>query len=202
MKKQILFIRGGETFANKEDFYKYISTVQLDPYKEKKSWRDWVIEILKDEYDFLCPNMPSKQDADYKAWKIWFERYLDFINDEGLILIGSSLGATFLLKYLSENSFSKKISQLHLVVPAVFDDFLTIERLNTFLFDLEKINVISNICDNIYLWGSKDDPLVSFKNSEIVKENLSNAEFHVFEDRGHFFVETFPEILEVIKKAK
>ncbi|MEI7765210.1 MAG: alpha/beta hydrolase [bacterium] len=202
MKKQIVFIRGGETFANKADFYEYISTVSLDPYKQKKSWRDWIIEVLKDEYDFLSPVMPSKQDADYKAWKIWFERHFDFIKNEDLILIGSSLGATFLLKYLSENNFPKKILQLHLVVPAVFNDGLTLEKLNTFEFDIKKINKISEMCDEIYLWASKDDPLVSFENSEMVKENLPNVKFNVFENRGHFFVETFPEILEIIKKVK
>jgi len=118
-KKQILFIRGGESFDNQEDFYKYISTVSLDPYNKTKEWRDWIIWALEDSYDLICPLMPNKQNADYVAWKIWFERHFQFINNEKPILIGHSLGGGFLLKYLSENNFPKKISQLHLVAPYV-----------------------------------------------------------------------------------
>jgi predicted alpha/beta hydrolase family esterase len=40
---------------------------------------------------------------------------------EKLIFIGHSLGATFLVKYLSENNMSRHIDALHLVSP-VFDD--------------------------------------------------------------------------------
>jgi predicted alpha/beta hydrolase family esterase len=117
-------------------------------------------------------------------------------------VVGSSLGATFLLKYLSENKFPKKILQLHLVAPAVFDDKLTIERLSTFKFNVNNIKKVENICKEIHVWHSKDDPIVSFRNSEIVKEKIPNAYLHVFKDRKHFSQPAFPEILEVINKAK
>lgn len=200
MKKQIIIIRGGETFANKEDFYKYLSTVELDPYEQKRNWRDWIIWALTETHDVLVPLMPAKQNSDYKAWKIWFERHLDFINDKNPVLIGSSLGGTFLLKYLSENNFPKNISQLHLVAPVVVDDGLNIEKLNTFEFDVKKINKIDKFCKEIHLWHSKDDETSPFKNSEIIKENLPNADFHVFKDRGHFRQPSFIEILEIINK--
>ncbi|HAQ02735.1 hypothetical protein A2467_02190 [Candidatus Nomurabacteria bacterium RIFOXYC2_FULL_36_8] len=201
-KKQILFIRGGESFDNQEDFYKYISTVSLDPYNKTKEWRDWIIWALEDSYDLICPLMPNKQNADYVAWKIWFERHFQFINNEKPILIGHSLGGGFLLKYLSENNFPKKISQLHLVAPYVENNGIYLEKLNTFEFDVKKINVIKDICEEIHLWHSKDDNAVPFSHSELIKENISSVEFHVFKDRGHFRQPAFPEILEVINKAK
>ena len=105
MQKQIIFIRGGESFEKEEDFYKYISKIELDPYENKKNWRDWIIWALSETHDVLVPTMPAKQNSDYTAWKIWFERHFDFIYDKNPILIGHSLGATFLLKYLSENNF-------------------------------------------------------------------------------------------------
>ena len=201
-KKQILFIRGGESFDNQEDFYKYISTVSLDPYNKTKEWRDWIIWALEDSYDLICPLMPNKQNADYVAWKIWFERHFQFINNEKPILIGHSLGGGFLLKYLSENNFPKKISQLHLVAPYVENNGIYLEKLNTFEFDVKKINVIKDICEETHLWHSKDDNAVPFSHSELIKENISSVEFHVFKDRGHFRQPAFPEILEVINKAK
>jgi len=176
MKKQVIFIHGGITFKKMEDFYKYLRITEItDPFKNKKKWT---------------------------GWKIWFERHFDFIKDNEPILIGHSLGGTFLLKYLSENNFSKKIYQLHLAAPAVFDEDDSIEKLSTFEFDVKKITKIQDMCEEIHLWHSEDDNMVPFKNSEIVNENLPKAKFHILKDRGHFNQPSFPEILEVIKKVK
>jgi predicted alpha/beta hydrolase family esterase len=202
MKKQIIFIRGGESFEKTEDLYEYLRTVKLDPYKKHKNWRDWIIWALEESYDLICPLMPNKQSADYEAWKIWFERHFDFIDDNNPILIGHSLGGSFLLKYLSENSFPKKISQLHLIAPMVNDGNMYLEKMATFKFDIKKINKIEDMCISIHLWHSEDDIAVPFKNSLLVKENLPSVEFHVFKDRGHFMQPSFPEILEVIKKVE
>lgn len=201
-KKQIIFIRGGETFDNKEDFYEYLRNVKCDPYNKIKEWRDWIIWALEDSYDLICPLMPIKQNADYIAWKIWFERHFEFISDNNPILIGHSLGGGFLLKYLSENGFPKKISQLHLVAPYVESEGLHLEKLNTFNFDISKINSIKNMCNEIHLWHSKDDNAVPFSHSELVKKYIPEAEFHIFTDRGHFRQPAFIEILEVINKLK
>ena len=201
-KKQIIFIRGGETFENNGDFYKYLKNVDLDPYKQRKSWIDWVIWALSDTHDILVPLMPAKQNADYRAWKIWFERYLKFIKDKKPIIVGHSLGTTFLLKYLSENKFPKKISQLHLVAPVVKDEGLNVEKLNTFKFDISKISNLKKICSEIHLWHSIDDPVVPFENSKIIKKIIPGINLHTFKDRMHFNQPSFPEILEVIKKVK
>lgn len=199
-KKQIIFIRGGETFENKKDFYKYLKTVELDPYEQKKRWRDWIVWALSEKYDVITPLMPAKQNADYGSWKIWFERHFIFIKDKQPILIGHSLGATFLLKYLSENKFPKKISQLHLVAPVVFNDGIGLEKLSTFNFNVKKVDKILKICKEIHLWHSEDDPVCLFENSEIIKKEIPEVNFHVFKDRGHFGQPSFPEILEIINK--
>ena len=203
MKKQIIFIRGGECFEKQEDFYKFLSIAPIDPYEEKRiHWRDRVIEAISDRYDPVVPNMPVRENSDYIAWKIWFERHLDFIYDENPIFVGTSLGGTFLLKYFSENGFSKKISQLHLVAPCVTNEGQELEKLSSFEFDVTLINKILDFCEDIHLWHSKDDTNVPIRNSEIVKENLPNAIFHIFDNLGHFQVESFPEMIEAINKAK
>ena len=203
MKKQIMLIRGGETFASKEDFYKYISETEINPYQNLTYWRSWLTLILDETHEFLTPDMPAKENSDYNAWKIWFEKYIKYINNDGIILIGYSLGTTFILKYLSENNFTKKISQLHLVASCVTDEGITsLERLSTFEFDIEEMNKIADLCDDIHIWHSKDDTCAPYLNSLIVKNHIPSASLHSFDDRGHLFTETFPELLEVIKKAK
>lgn len=204
MKKQIVFIRGGECFANKEDFYTFLRTTKIYQYENenKEHWRDGVVEKISEKYDSLVPDMPARENSDYEAWRIWFERHLEYVRDENPIFVGTSLGGTFFLKYLSENNFSKKLSQLHLVAPCVSDEEQELEKLGSFEFDITKINNIKNICDDIHVWHSKDDTNVPFFNSEMVLKNLPEAKLHVFEDKGHFQIESFPEIIEVIKQAK
>lgn len=199
-KKQVLIIKGGQTFENKEDFYNYLRNIELDPFNKYQSWVDNITTDLGESYEVIIPLMPNKQSADYEAWKIWFERYLKFIKDKAII-IGFSLGATFILKYLSENDLPKKISQLHLVSTCVVDEISYFsEKLNTFEFDISKIERIKNMCSDIHIWHSMDDNIVPILNGELVYKYLPNANFHKFMDRGHFNQPAFIEILQVINK--
>ena len=198
MKKQILFIHGGYTFASRRDYIKFLKDYDLNPYKKRKYWINWFATKLK-SYEVLVPQMPCDKNAKYEEWEIWFKKHIPFLKDKNLVLIGHSLGAIFLLKYLSENNFPRKISQLHLVAPAVYDDGLGPEKLSTFKSDLKKIKKIEKKCKELHLWHSKDDNICLFKNSEIIKSIIPSINFHVFKNKGHFKDYSFPEILKVIK---
>ena len=56
--------------------------------------------------------------------------------------------------------------------------------------------------ENIYLYHSKDDDIVSFENSQKFSKYLPIEKFEIFENRGHLNQETFPELLENIKSHK
>ena len=97
--------------------------------------------------------MPNTRNAKYSEWKVWFEKYFQYIADMSptelstldrieqkkyqpktkLILVGHSLGATFLVKYLSEHFFPRHIDALHLVSPAYDDTGLVGESLASFM---------------------------------------------------------------------
>lgn len=198
MKKQILFIHGGYTFGSRKDYLKFLKSYELDPYKKRSYWINWIALKLKNKYEVINPDMPCGVNAQYEDWKIWFEKYIPFIKDKNPIIIGHSLGAIFLLKYFSENNYPKKVFQLHLFSPAVYDDGLGQEKLSTFKPDIKKIEKIAKKCKELHLWHSKDDNVCLFKNSEIIKKNIPSANFHIFDDRGHFKQSTFPEVLRVI----
>ncbi|MDP2788526.1 MAG: hypothetical protein Q8O46_00530 [bacterium] len=48
-------------------------------------------------------------------------------------------------------------------------------------------------------YHSKDDPVVPFAEMEKYKTKLLEAKFSIFEDRGHFGQEEFPEIIKDIQ---
>lgn len=199
MKKQILFIHGGYTFGSRKDYLNFLKSYELDPYRKRIYWINWIAIKLKNRYEVLNPDMPCEKNAKYEEWKIWFEKYIKFIKDKNPIIIGHSLGAIFLLKYFSESNFPKKVSQLHLIAPAIYNDGLGPEKLSTFKSDIKKIRKIEKKCKELHLWHSIDDNISAFKNSEIIKKIMPNTNFHIFKNRGHFKQPTFPEILEVIK---
>lgn len=200
MKNQIIFIRGGEAFDNKEQYYDFLRKREYNPFEQRKSWRDWVAWALSDEYEMMVPTMPNKQYADYLSWKIWFEKLFSYLNENKLILVGSSLGALFLVKYLSENAFPKKIDQLHLVAPVLESDGLIGETIGDFILDDDKIINIEKQAEKIYIYCSTDDQLTPYTQSEKLKKFLPKANLLIFEGRGHFNQPALPELLENINK--
>jgi predicted alpha/beta hydrolase family esterase len=202
-KHQVIFIRGGETFNNKEEFYNYLKNREYNPYQKNKTWRDWLEWSLTETFDSFAPVMPNKQWADYDAWKIWFEKLFPYINKKKkikLILIGQSLGGIFLAKYLSENKLPKKIDQLHLVSPVFDDAGLIGEKVGNFALQTEKLKNITPQTKKIFLYHSKDDKMTPFKHSLKYLKYLPQTKFYSFNNRGHFLQPAFMEILQVINE--
>ena len=140
--------------------------------------------------------MPNSKNARYPEWKIWFEKTFHLLSEE-VVLIGHSLGGIFLAKYLSENSFPKSISQLHLVA-APYDTEVIKDSLADFALN-NTVEKVSEKVKNIFLYQSKDDTAVAYEDVLKYKKDLHEAELIEFENRGHFTQEDFPELIERIK---
>jgi len=195
MKKQIIYIHGGDSFESYGEYIKHLKETEftINWFTPRKRWIEDMANKLGKDYQFFMPQMPCKQNANYEEWKIWFEKMTPFIND-GVILIGHSQGGIFLAKYLSENNYPKKIGALMLVAPVHNNT----PEVGSFRLEKSLIDV-SNQCQDIHLFFSKDDFVVPFSESQEYKKDLPNAQMHIFEDRGHFLQESFPEIIEIIE---
>ena len=198
--KQVLYIHGWTLAKNNDELYETMKNWEINPFEEKKRWRLTLQKDLPD-YQVIKPEMPNKEMACYKIWKLRFEKYIPFLTGEKIILIGHSLWAMFLLKYLSENTFPVKINQLHIVSPALDEQWLPEwdNYIWDFRYEKSNLNKIQPQCEKIWIWHSKDDPVVPFNHSERIVEELPYARFMIFEDRGHFNQEHFPELLQTIK---
>jgi len=142
--------------------------------------------------------MPNALNAKYFEWQIWFKKLFPFLNKE-VILIGGSLGGIFLVKYLSENKFPKKIKGLFLVAPP-FGDRDKKYSLADFNPKIKNLKNIEKQCTYINIYHSKNDPVVPFEDFLNYKKYLTKANFHEFKNREHFSQEKFPEIIKDIKK--
>ena len=197
--KQIVFIHGGMTFKRRSDYLDHLKEKELSIEPRKKWHGEYLRKRLKD-FQIIKPDMPCKENARYAEWKIYFERFLPFMN-HGVILIGSSLGSIFLARYLSRNMFPKRISSLYLL-GAPFDDTLPTEDLAGGFRLPKDISGIMQANKVTFLY-SKDDDIVPVSHAEKYRKKLPNAEYVIFESKnGHFRIDKFPEIIRMIRKNK
>lgn len=197
--KQLIYIHGWMCFPDTDSLCKTLESREYNPLEEKQR-KDW-FESIKSSYQIIRPEMPNKNMASYKAWKIRFEKIFPYLNDEDLILVGHSLWAMFLIKYLWENIFPKKIQQVHLI-SSVFDESdMSDEEKYAWDFAYEETIIpnIQNQVEQIFLYHSTDDDIVPYTHTQKIKAYLPHAKLITLTDRGHFICQwEFPELLENI----
>ena len=101
--KQVVLVKGWEAKENHKDFYDFLEKQEFDPYKEiTKRWNRNLWETLWNDYEVIEAPIPNRYFADYKAWKIMFEKVFPFLKWE-VIFVGHSMWWIFLAKYFEEN---------------------------------------------------------------------------------------------------
>lgn len=198
MKIKKIFIIGWWIDAsNYKNYEEYLKNEEFNPYEEKVLW--WKDNLQTDLwvwFEVIKIPMPNKWFAEYKYWKIMFEKAIPYLWEEN-ILVWHSLWGSFLLKYLSDNEL-ENILQIHLIAPAVFDS--DDELLWSFKFD-EKLENFKRFENIVNVYHSRDDDVVSYDDCKHLQKVLENANFEIFEDKGHFiFEEHIEELVKNIKK--
>jgi len=197
MKKQVILIHGGSTFDTYKDYLAFLNNLKIDLNRyERTKWSDSLRQELGNKFDVLLPKMPNPMNAKYDEWKILFKK-ISFLLDNNVILIGHSLGAIFLVKYLSENKFPKKILATLLVSPPYDDEGLE-DSLGDFVLskNLDKLNKQGG---KVFIYQSKDDPVVPYFHLEKYKKALPSVIIREFKKRGHFDQPKFPELIKDIR---
>ncbi len=199
MKKQIILLKGWEAKENFKDFYDFLESQDFNPYEENElKWSDILDRDLWEDFEVIKFPRPNSGFADYKAWKIIFEKTIPYLK-QNFILLGHSLGATFLVKYLEEDDkydLKDKVEKIFLVAPAYKDD----EKEVLWNFNFSKpLDNLKKIQEKIIIFWSKDDFIVAFSNIKDFKIELPKAKFMIFENRGHFLQEDFNELIKLLK---
>ncbi len=197
-KIQVMVIHGGMTFKNDADYLNYLKTKKVSLEKGVNWAGEYLEKKLGKNFEIIRPRMPLQDYATYSEWKILFERYIPLLNDN-VILIGNSLGGIFLAKYLSENTFPKKILATYLVC-APFDNTLPGEDLVGGFTLGSDLSLLEKNSKNLRLLFSKDDDVVPVSHAEKFSKKLKSAQVVIYKSKnGHFNVPTFPEIIKMLK---
>ncbi len=183
MKKQVLFIHGAGDGAFEED---KLLVASLE-------------NALGSAYEVHYPKMPEQDSATYGDWKAIIEHELASIDDE-VVLVGHSVGASVLIKYLSEQKLDKTISAVFLLATPYWgaDEFWKWDEAR---LPNDLATKLANF-PHIFLYHSRDDEVVPFAHLGLYAAKLPQATIREFDGRGHQFGNDVAEVAEDIRRAK
>jgi predicted alpha/beta hydrolase family esterase len=174
----IFFVQGGGKNA-------YSADKKLVSYLEK---------ALGEKYEIIYPNMPGEDDPNYEAYKATIEKELKRI-DSDLMLVGHSLGACFLLKYLTETNIEKNIVGIFLAATPFWGEGGW--QFEGFSLDNELAATITAGIP-IFFYHSTDDEIVPFTHFSLYKEKFPHAKFREIAKRGHQLENDLSEMVDDI----
>ena len=181
MIRRVLFVHGGGEGAHEAD------------EKLAASLRD----ALGDGYDVRSPKMPNEGSPEVDAWKDRISAELAVMDGE-VVLVGHSVGATILLKWLSEEETKMSVAGLFLVATPyagtggweVGEDVLREDFASRLPKGLP-----------VFFYHSRDDEVAPFAHLTLYKAKLSRATFREFDGRGHQFGDDLSEVVGDIREV-
>ena len=168
------------------------------PAESNKHWLPWIQQqLISKEILAQAPEFPEPYKPVYEKWRQTFEQ---FKIDKNTILIGHSLGAGFLVRWLSENKI--KVSRIVLVAPWI-DPGHTLKT-NFFNFKIDK-NLAKKTGGLAIIYSNNDSRDVKKSVNQLKNELGGDGKIKELENRGHFTfkdmkTEKFPELRDAIFK--
>lgn len=167
MAKSIIFLQGGGDDGYKED-KKLASSLQIE---------------LGNAYKVYYPKMPSDESLPDFGWLEQIGNEINAVDGE-VVLVGHSLRASMLLKFLSEKEVKKTISGIFLIAtPFWSGDKNWVQGLK--LKEGFEDRIPSNI--PLFLYHCMDDQEVAFEHLHIYSQKLSHAQIREIKTGGHQF---------------
>ena len=185
MKQQVLFIHGAGEGA----------------YAEDKQLAASLQRALGPEYDVHCPAMPDEENAPYALWRRQIEQELAVMPGP-VVLSGHSIGASILMKYLSENEVPQPLAGIFLLATAFWGgDGWRYEG-------YEKLALPAGFAARIpqgtplFLYHGRDDEVVPFAHLALFAEQLPQATVRALDGRGHQFNNDLSEVAADIRRLR
>ena len=164
-KKQMLFIQGGGDDGYGADAI-LVASLQ---------------KALGIDYEIIYPQMQSDEAASDFGWPKQIGEEIGKLR-EGVILVAHSLGASMLLKYLSENKIPKEPAGIFLIATPFWsgnEEWVRGLKLQQeFAQKLPKNS-------RIFFYQCRDDEEIPFNHLASYRDSLTSATFREIESGGH-----------------
>jgi predicted alpha/beta hydrolase family esterase len=179
-QKQILFLHSAGPQGKHE------GSSDLVAYLEKE---------LSHDYNVHFPKMPNPDNPEYEAWREKIEEELNKAED-GVILVGHSLGGSVLLKQLSEHPFNKQIAGLFLIATPYWG-----KEMKEYMLDDDFATKLPEI-PFIMLYHSRHDEEVPVSHLRAYAKKLPKAYVRELYGDEHVFSSGIGELVQDIKSLE
>lgn len=171
-------------------------------------WISWLMAELAKMKIYACAlPMPDARKPIVSKWIGEIAHAVDNSPEDEIYLVGHSLGATAVLKYL-EQMENKKIAGAILVSGLISplepsNPESKYRAIDSFVVPSIDLSKVKNKADKFIVLHSIDDPAVPFVNAEKISSAL-DCELVKLEKGGHFYILSepilyeFPELLDII----
>jgi len=161
------------------------------------AWYPWLKAELE-KLGAVCdtPDMPDPVEAKASVWLPYLQDVLHA--DENTIIVGHSSGAVAALRYAETHKLGGSV-----LVGGYYTDLGYDDEKAAGYFDMPwNWSAIKANQPWVAIFASTDDPYIPIAEPQFIRDKLG-AEYHQFDDQGHFGVPTpmteFPELLEALK---
>ena len=182
MSMQALFIQGAGQGAHAAD-EKLVASLR---------------QSLGPEYTIHYPTMPHEDNADYEIWKIRLSCELTAMRDP-VLLLGHSVGASMLLKYLSEIEVERTIIGIFLLATPFwggdgwrYEGFMRLALQEGFAAKLPKDAPI-------FLYHGRNDEIVPFMHLGLYAQAMPQAMVRELDGRRHQLDDDLSEVADDIR---
>lgn len=183
MRKQVLFIQGAGQGAYIED-EKLVASLR---------------HSLGSRYDVRYPAMQNEDEAEYETWVRQIEAELATLNG-AVIIVGHSVGASILIKFLSEKGIQKTVAGIFLIAAPFWggENGWTYEGYETLVLPKEVVTKLSEDVP-IFLYHSRDDEIVPFAHLALYAKKLLRATVRELDGGGHQLNDDLSQVANDIK---
>jgi uncharacterized protein len=138
-----------------------------------EGWRPWLKdELAKKNIIVINPAMPKTDNPKEEEWVNYLHEVIKNPNED-LILLGHSLGAITILRYIERLNENEKIEAAIFV--AGFTNDLGFKELSNFFTKPIEWEKIKSHCDKFIIVYSDNDPIVPTKYATILKDKLDGV---------------------------
>lgn len=149
------------------------------------AWDDKLVASLETElgrqYAVRYPRMPNEADPRYPIWKAELFRQFDELDDDA-ILVGHSVGGTFLIHALAEHRPKRKWGAVFLIAPPFLGDGG---------WPVDETDPVTNLTEEldadvpVFLYHGTADDEVPLGHMELYAQAIAHATTRVLADRDH-----------------
>lgn len=179
MKRQILFVQGAG-----EGTYDH--------------WDNKLVRSLEahlgPQFEVCYPRMPGEEHPSYPTWRT--ELYNEFGRlDDGAVLIGHSVGGTFLIHAVAESTEKRKWGALVLIAAPFVGDGGWSSDDDSLKADLTKLLDVP-----VFVYHGAADSEVPPTHSELYAQQISHATLRILPDRDHQLGNDLSEVADDIRR--